>query len=112
MRKTDLEKGAWVTYTPRGEGKEEVGKISSWNEVFVFVKYGDNTQATRIEDLTKGIKAHLIVEDRGWSVGVTIGNNHVFEQGDNIVELKENLLKAMEFTFNEPISIFDLNFEQ
>lgn len=46
-------KGVGVIYTPRHKAPTEAGIISSWNDTFVFVKYGDSgtAQATDPEQL-------------------------------------------------------------
>jgi hypothetical protein len=68
MEHKDLQKGMTVTYVPNRAkiyGREgivnkyigrEVGKVTSWNESYVFVDYNgsDQGKATRIEDLEKG----------------------------------------------------------
>lgn len=48
-----LDIGKEVCYSPR-EGFREYGKISSWNEKYIFVKYNgkDTSAATKPEDLT------------------------------------------------------------
>lgn len=68
MTRAELNKGMTVTYIPDshkhrvpfGNSKDyedrEVGKITSWNDAYIFVDY-DNSgrgKATRIENLIKG----------------------------------------------------------
>jgi hypothetical protein len=51
---TDKNVGREVIYTS-AKGKEEHGKITSWNSKFIFVDYGNNCgrgTATSPEDLT------------------------------------------------------------
>ena len=71
MEYTQLEKGMIVTYIPKhhkqivpfGNAKDyegrEVGKVTSWNESYVFVDYSNSGRgnATMIEDLVKGNKS-------------------------------------------------------
>ena len=52
----DTDKGRSVTYTD-GVGETEFGHISSWNEKFIFVDYGNSCGrgiATSPSDLTWG----------------------------------------------------------
>jgi hypothetical protein len=53
---TENEKGLEVVYD--NHGQREFGHISSWNDKYIFVRYGSNTQsqATNPEDLTWGTK--------------------------------------------------------
>ena len=56
--------GREVKYVSRGGDKIEFGKITSWNDIYIFVRYtqqiepekrfftGDTSQATRPEDLS------------------------------------------------------------
>ena len=58
VNKKDLRIGLEVIYFPergKGNSKKEPGKVTTWNDTFVFVDY-DGTghgKATKIEDLIK-----------------------------------------------------------
>lgn len=41
---TTADKGRAVIYTPK-HGEQESGVITSWNDRFVFVRYGDELQS-------------------------------------------------------------------
>lgn len=43
--------GRWVRYTPQ-VGNEEIGRIKSWNEKFIFVVYKCDNQWERFQDFT------------------------------------------------------------
>jgi FKBP-type peptidyl-prolyl cis-trans isomerase 2 len=51
MKQEELKVGMTVIYLP----KQEIGKITSWNDTFVFVDYDGTGKgiATKIEDLSK-----------------------------------------------------------
>ena len=51
---TEKDKGRAVIYRPaQGPANEERGRISSWNDTYLFVRYhaGDTAAATAPEDL-------------------------------------------------------------
>lgn len=52
-RLTEKDEGRRVAYTP-GFGPREYGRISSWNENTIWVRYGwgDTAASTRPEDLS------------------------------------------------------------
>lgn len=61
MNPKDLKEGLVVTYVPKGESpsnykRNECGVVTSWNDRFVFVRYGEDSasKATSIEDLLEG----------------------------------------------------------
>lgn len=51
---TDKHKGRLVTYHPHPQNKAEQGRITSWNDLYVFVDYNNTGRgiATRPETLT------------------------------------------------------------
>lgn len=77
MEYKDLQKGMRVTYIPAshkqrvpfGNAKDyegrEVGKVTSWNESYVFVDYDESGRgkATRIEDLVKGDESFYCADE-------------------------------------------------
>lgn len=63
LKKEDVERK--VIYEPDGNqsfGRIEEGAITSWNDTFVFVRYGADTisKATRPEDLDFVSTTHIV----------------------------------------------------
>lgn len=72
------DEGKWVTYIA-GHGKRETGIISSWNDVYVFVRYdtGDTAAATLRDQLEWGKVGNVRNRITGY---MEIGG--VWENGD------------------------------
>jgi hypothetical protein len=48
---TEKDIGRWVEYQDHG-GRNETGRIKSWNEAFIFVVYSCNNEWERFQDFT------------------------------------------------------------
>ena len=62
----------------------------------------------------KKVKVKVLKEEMGYSASVTIRNYHIFTDGDSLIELKANLIEAMNLAFEEENLTFeqyDLKFE-
>lgn len=102
MEKKDLKKRLVVTYVPsyakndEDDPAREVGVITSWNDSFVFVRYGNdrNSKATRIEDLKIGDQTfycpdeHNSVTDGAFGRCATICSN--CKRNRDLIKKKRN----------------------
>jgi len=81
MNKEDLKSGLLVTYIPRHTKTYkdmELGKISSWNDRFVFVDYGTGTnKATNIEDLEIGDQTFYCADEHNSILDMAFGRCEV-----------------------------------